>query len=166
MIDTASALQEACDAAGGSAQLAAKLTARGRKTSKASISRWKADGVPLDACPHIEELTGMKMGGGVTPAKTVLTHYPGQNTYFGHTHRRDVYTRPTWKDGRKVAHGAWNGGHLQDEKEAGWSGHNAWEQSFGLIHYYDHDLFEVQLARGARDKRNRPTVLIGGKSYS
>ena len=114
---------------------------------------------------HGHQLTGMKMGGGVTPARTVLNHYPGQNTMFGHTHRRDVFTRPTWKDGKKVQHGAFNVGHLQDERHAGWSGHNAWEQSFALVSYFDQGLFDVALAKVYRDRRNRPSVMINGKVY-
>lgn len=114
---------------------------------------------------HGHELTGMKYGGGVTPAKTVLTQYPGQHTIFGHTHRRDSFTRPTWKNGRKVAHGAWNVGHLQDESQVGWSGHNAWEQSFAVVSFFEGDLFDVGLARVCRDKRNRPSVLLNGVMY-
>lgn len=98
---------------------------------------------------HGHTLTGMRMGGGVTPAKTVLGHYPGQNTVFGHTHRRDQYSRPTWKDGAKVEHGAWNVGHLSDEAEAGWSGHNAWERSFALISFFEGGRFSVDLAQFA-----------------
>lgn len=114
---------------------------------------------------HGHTLAGMRMGGGVTPAKTVLTQYPGQHTIFGHTHRRDCYTRPTWKDQRKVAHGAWNVGHMQDERHAGWAGDQAWEQSFAIVHFHDGDLFDVSLARYVRDRRNRASVLIAGRVF-
>jgi DNA-binding transcriptional regulator YdaS (Cro superfamily) len=53
-------LSRACEVAGGSTRLAELLTSRGRKTSKASISRWKSDRVPAEACPDIEALTGVK----------------------------------------------------------------------------------------------------------
>jgi DNA-binding transcriptional regulator YdaS (Cro superfamily) len=52
-------LEEACSAVRGSSRLAELLTARGRTTSKASISRWKKDRVPAEACPDIEALTGV-----------------------------------------------------------------------------------------------------------
>jgi DNA-binding transcriptional regulator YdaS (Cro superfamily) len=55
-----SALDRACEAAKGSSRLAQLLTAKGRKVSKASISRWKKERVPAEACPDIEELTGIK----------------------------------------------------------------------------------------------------------
>lgn len=53
------ALERACDAVKGSSRLAELLTARGRKVSKASISRWKKERVPAEACPDIEALTGV-----------------------------------------------------------------------------------------------------------
>jgi DNA-binding transcriptional regulator YdaS (Cro superfamily) len=52
-------LDEACNTAGGSTRLAELLTQRGRKTSKASISRWKKERVPAEACPDIEAVTGV-----------------------------------------------------------------------------------------------------------
>lgn len=55
-----SALERACDAAKGSSRLAQLLTARGRKTSKASISQWKKQRVPAEACPDIEAITGVR----------------------------------------------------------------------------------------------------------
>jgi hypothetical protein len=118
---------------------------------------------------HGHTLTGMKFGGGKTPAKTVLDNYPGQNTMFGHTHRRDTYTRPTWKNGIKIQHGSWNVGHLADESKSGWANDQAWEQSFALVHFFSdrdgHLVFSVDLARVLRDSRNRPTVLVGGRAY-
>lgn len=47
-------------------------------------------------------------------AATVLRNYPGQNTLYGHTHRIEVSTRPTWKYGVRVAHGAWTIGTMMD----------------------------------------------------
>lgn len=55
-----SALDQACAAVGGSSRLAELLTARGRKVSKASVSRWKKERVPAEACPDIEAITGVK----------------------------------------------------------------------------------------------------------
>jgi DNA-binding transcriptional regulator YdaS (Cro superfamily) len=55
-----SALERACAAANGSSRLAQLLTERGRKVSKASISRWKKERVPAEACPDIEAITGVK----------------------------------------------------------------------------------------------------------
>jgi DNA-binding transcriptional regulator YdaS (Cro superfamily) len=55
-----SALDRACEVAKGSSRLARLLTAKGRKVSKASISRWKKERVPAEACPDIEDLTGVK----------------------------------------------------------------------------------------------------------
>jgi DNA-binding transcriptional regulator YdaS (Cro superfamily) len=55
-----SPLDRACDAVHGPSRLAELLTARGRKVSKASISRWKKERVPCEACPDIEALTGIK----------------------------------------------------------------------------------------------------------
>src|SRR5690606_31424681 len=56
---TITPLEEACAAVGGPSRLAVLLTERGRPTSKASISRWKKERVPAEACPDIEDLTGV-----------------------------------------------------------------------------------------------------------
>lgn len=116
------------------------------------------------AIHHGHDLTGLKFGGGISPAKTVLQNYPGQNTVFGHCHRKDQFTRPTWKGGRQVDHGAWCVGHMQDEAEVGWSGHNAWERSFGIISYYDDDVFSVDLAK-IRGHSADCRAYIMGKEY-
>lgn len=50
-----SALERACEIAGGSSKLAAAL---GKK--KAAISQWKTTRVPAESCPAIEELTGVR----------------------------------------------------------------------------------------------------------
>lgn len=118
---------------------------------------------------HGHRIRGLERGGGVTPCRTVLSNYPGQNTLFGHTHRRSFDTRPTWKDGRQVVHGAWNVGHLQDLAKVGtWINDPAWEQSFALVSYHEVNrelYFDVSLARVLRDRRNRPTVLVSGRAY-
>jgi len=58
------ALELACKAVSGSTRLAELLTLRladrGRSVSKASVSRWKKDGIPAEVCPDIEALTGVK----------------------------------------------------------------------------------------------------------
>jgi DNA-binding transcriptional regulator YdaS (Cro superfamily) len=54
------ALERACKAVAGSTRLAQLLTERGRKVSKSSISRWKREQVPAEACPDIEAITGVK----------------------------------------------------------------------------------------------------------
>lgn len=50
-----SALERACDIAGGSTKLAIALGKR-----KAVISQWKTTRVPAEACPDIERLTGVR----------------------------------------------------------------------------------------------------------
>lgn len=53
-------LETACRTVGGASQLAKLLTDRlGRTVSKASVSRWKKDGIPAEVCPDIEALTGV-----------------------------------------------------------------------------------------------------------
>jgi DNA-binding transcriptional regulator YdaS (Cro superfamily) len=56
---TLSALERACKAVEGSTRLAQLLTERGREVSKSSISRWKRERVPAEACPDIEAVTGV-----------------------------------------------------------------------------------------------------------
>ncbi len=51
-------------------------------------------------------------------AASVLANYPGQNTLYGHTHRVDVCTRPTYKYGAPVSHGAWTIGHLRSVSDS------------------------------------------------
>jgi DNA-binding transcriptional regulator YdaS (Cro superfamily) len=54
-----SALERACQSVHGSTRLAQLLTERGRKVSKASVSRWKRERVPAEICPDIEAITGV-----------------------------------------------------------------------------------------------------------
>lgn len=59
--DTTSPLEEACRCVGGPTRLASLLSERtGKRVSKASVSRWKKDGIPAQFCPEIEVLTGVK----------------------------------------------------------------------------------------------------------
>ncbi len=113
---------------------------------------------------HGHTLTGLKFGGGLTPAKTILGNYPGQNTLFGHCHRKDIFTRPTWLHGRQVEHGAWCVGHMQDRELVGWSGHNAWERSFAIISYFEDEAFTVDLA-SFRDGKAGQRVFIMGQEF-
>jgi DNA-binding transcriptional regulator YdaS (Cro superfamily) len=61
-----SPLDRACESVHGSTRLAELLTARPalrlkeRTVSKASVSRWKREGVPAEICPEIEALTGVR----------------------------------------------------------------------------------------------------------
>lgn len=50
-----SALEQACEIAGGSTKLANALGKR-----KAVISQWKSARVPAEVCPDIEQLTGVR----------------------------------------------------------------------------------------------------------
>jgi DNA-binding transcriptional regulator YdaS (Cro superfamily) len=54
-----SALERACQSVHGSTRLAQLLTERGRKVSKASVSRWKRERVPAEFCPDIEAVSGV-----------------------------------------------------------------------------------------------------------
>lgn len=47
-------LERACRAVNGTSRLASLL-----KVSKASVSRWKKDGIPAAICPDIEAHTGV-----------------------------------------------------------------------------------------------------------
>lgn len=61
-----SPLETACQAVKGPTNLAHLLTERlqkalkPRSVSKASVSRWKKEGVPAEVCPDIEALTGVR----------------------------------------------------------------------------------------------------------
>lgn len=50
-----SALERACEIAGGSTKLANALGKR-----KAVISQWKSSRVPAEMCPDIESITGVR----------------------------------------------------------------------------------------------------------
>lgn len=60
VIEKSAGLLKACKAAKGSTRLAELLTEYGRPTSKASVSRWKREQVPAEACPDIEAVTGIR----------------------------------------------------------------------------------------------------------
>lgn len=59
--NTISPLEAACKVVNGTTELARLLSVRrGRRVSKASVSRWKKDGIPAEMCPDIEALTGVR----------------------------------------------------------------------------------------------------------
>ena len=137
-----------------------------------------------------DELTSLKLGpllichghrlrGALArqSAQTVLTRYPGQNTLYGHTHRLESATTPTWKYGVPTVHGAWTVGHLRDrtkEIECQVTGPDSerHEQGFALVTFFDRGVpstpalgFDVQLVRIHRDTEDAPMVSVNGKEY-
>lgn len=109
-----------------------------------ALSRWDClpDGSAIKLgpimCFHGDELAGSLRK---QPASGVLAEYPGQSTIFGHCHRRDSATRPSYRDGRQVVHGAWTFGYLGDARRFEWAGNkrHAWEQGFGVIRFWERD---------------------------
>lgn len=111
-------------------------------------------------------------------AATVLGNYPGQNTAYGHTHRIDEATTPTFKYGKPVAHGAWTFGALKD-REAELSSPKIGPfaerhaQGFGIVTFFNRNGsldseslgFEVTKCRIHRDDRDRPFAVFGGEVY-
>lgn len=137
---------------------------------------WRIKAGPLNI-EHGDELLGVTTGGGKFPAATCLANYPGQNTLFGHTHRIDVCTRPTEKDGELVAHGAWTIGHTSDPRRNGsyMLGGHRWEQGFAIVEFFPLSSAKVQTGDGLgfnvhqahvlRDGRGRPVVNLLGKTW-
>lgn len=107
-------------------------------------------------------------------AAAVLKNYPGQNSLFGHNHKLDVATTPTFKDGLPVAHGAWSCGHLKRrDVEMGdrFMGKFAasHQQGFALVSFFnrgDDALgFDVSLVRIHRDNKDRPLAFAHGELF-
>lgn len=113
-------------------------------------------------------------------AASVLGNYPGQNTVFGHNHRLDAATTPTFKYGRQVWHGAWSVGHMKDraieikeDKIGPFSEKH--QQGFGIATFFERGFdpetgliklgFDMQLYRIHRDTRDKPIVMYGGGVY-
>lgn len=105
-------------------------------------------------------------------ASSVLANYPGQNTAYGHTHRIDEATTPTFKYGIPVAHGAWTFGHMKDR----WAEMSdpkigpfaeRHQQGFGIISFFDRGEdelgFEVTKCRIHRDEKDRPFAVWAGE---
>jgi hypothetical protein len=107
-------------------------------------------------------------------AAAVLANYPGQNTLYGHTHRVDEATTPTWKYGRATANGAWTIGHLKlreaELEDAAMAPHaRRHQQGFALVNFFDYGAdalgFEVRKVPIMRDRSDRPFVVLDGKVY-
>lgn len=111
-------------------------------------------------------------------AASVLANYPGQNTAFGHNHRLDVATSPTFKYGNQVWHGGWSMGHLKDrtleikEKQIGPFSEKH-QQGFGIASFYSRGYkggqekvgFDMQLYRIHRDVNDQPMVIYAGATF-
>lgn len=106
-------------------------------------------------------------------AATVLSNYPGQNTLYGHTHRIDEATTPTYKYGNQVAHGAWTIGNLKDREAEITDPHTGpyaekHQQGFGLIRFFDRGGvlgFNVDKVRIHRDSNDNPLAVVGRNIY-
>lgn len=118
---------------------------------------------------------GHRLRGGLAryPAASVLSNYPGQNTLFGHTHRVDSCTLPTFKYGKSVDHGAWTVGHLKDLRAEITDpniGPHAERHKQGFALVYHHEVkrefkFNVVQVTIDRTKRGRPFCLCNGRKY-
>jgi hypothetical protein len=134
----------------------------------------------------LEEYTALKLGpllichghrlrGSLArySAASVLNNYPGQNTLYGHTHRVDSCTLPTYKYGEQVRHGAWTIGHLRDIQDSltdPFLGPHAERhvQGFALVDFVEHAgaiYFDVHQMVVERDVFGRPFTIYQGKVY-
>lgn len=138
-----------------------------------------------------DELTALKLGpllvqhghrvrGSLAKfsAATVLNNYPGQNTLYGHTHRLEGCTTPTYKDGRPDEHGAWTIGHLRrrdkelEDKEIGPHSERH-QQGFAIVSFFARGMgrhrrklgFDVQLVKIHRTTAGKPIACVGGRVY-
>lgn len=107
-------------------------------------------------------------------AASVLANYPGQNTLYGHTHRVDQCTRPTYKYGEPVIHGAWTIGHLRsvpDSIQDSFLGPHAesHQQGFAIVGFHevgDGLWFTVEQGTIHRAAEGEPAfALISGEIY-
>mgnify|MGYP001567240571 CR=1 FL=1 len=106
-------------------------------------------------------------------AASVLANYPGQNTLYGHTHRVDSCTLPTYKYGEQVRHGAWTIGHMRDIEDSitdSFLGPHAEKhiQGFAIVsfHKVGPDIrFNVEQVTIDRDNKGRPYAICGGQLY-
>jgi hypothetical protein len=118
---------------------------------------------------------GQRLRGSLSKysAASVLANYPGQNTLYGHTHRIDEATTPTYKYGTPSAHGAWTIGHMKrrdvevsDPVIGPFAERH--QQGFGLVHFFDRDGqlgFEVTKVRIHRDTHDQPMATWGGHVF-
>lgn len=107
-------------------------------------------------------------------AAAVLANYPGQNTMYGHTHRIDQCTTPTFKYGIPSCHGAFSVGGLKDrdiEIRDGMLGPHSekHQQGFGLTSFFSRGAgllgFDAQVVRIHRDGDDRPMAVYNGEVY-
>ncbi len=112
-------------------------------------------------------------------AANVLANYPGQNTAFGHNHRLEQATTPSYKNGKPVWNGAWSMGHLKrrdielKEKQIGQFSEKH-QQGFGIATFFDRGKsefgekklgFDMQTFRVHRDTRDRPMIHYNGTVF-
>ncbi len=118
---------------------------------------------------------GHRLSGSLSKysAAAVLNRYPGQNTLYGHTHRIDQCTSPTYKYGRQVNHGAWTIGHMRDietEIKDSFLGPHAerHQQGFALVSFHsmeDGMRFSVTQVTIHRKQNGRPYAVVAGNLY-
>lgn len=125
---------------------------------------------------HLLVSHGHRLRGSLSrySAAAVLGNYPGQNTLYGHTHRVDACTTPTFKYGEPVRHGAWSVGHMKLQKHETrdrFSGplSEKHQQGFALINFFnvDGDLrFHVEQAVIDRSPSGAPYAVLGGEVFT
>jgi hypothetical protein len=106
-------------------------------------------------------------------AASVLANYPGQNTLYGHTHRAESCTTPSFKYGAPVMHGAWTIGHMRDiEQELSdpFLGPHAEKHRQGFAIVTMQDLagelgFQVEQGTIDRDESGAPYCMFRGELY-
>lgn len=65
-------------------------------------------------------------------AATVLSRYPGQSTFYGHTHRVDQTCQASWVKGEPVEHMAATLGHMGDIELMDYTEDDPWRLGFGV----------------------------------
>lgn len=65
-------------------------------------------------------------------AATVLARYPGQSTFYGHTHRIDQSSHATWSKGFPLEHMAATIGLMGDIEELDYTDDEPWRLGFGV----------------------------------
>lgn len=125
---------------------------------------------------HLLVCHGHRLRGSTSrmPAAAVLANYPGQNTLYGHTHRIDTCTTPTYKYGEPVRHGAWSIGHMKStlvERKDRFTGPYAERhlQGFALVKFFDvggDTRFHVELATIDRADDGSPYTVLGDQVFT
>lgn len=107
-------------------------------------------------------------------AAAVLANYPGQNTMYGHTHRIDQCTTPTFKYGVPSCHGAFSIGGLKDRdieiKDGTLGPHSEkHQQGFAITHFFDRGDgvlgFDATTVRIHRDHADKPMAVYNGEVF-